>query len=120
MRPTHTGWRPPPPPPPVDTNGWGRYVAATLEHIMVRLYYIEKHHDLCSNLRVSDAPISKPSKETTWAERRDLARDVASIAKDVRTGLMWIAVIVLLGGLIAKKIDLSQLQTLRSWLAMPG
>ena len=119
-----SGWRPghSSPPPPPDTNGWGRYVAVTLEHILVRLHYIEEKQrdDQHLNLRASDAHTSRPPKDSTWAERRDLTRDIASIAKDVRTGLMWIAAIILLLGLIAKKLDLTQLPTLRSWLGTLG
>lgn len=118
------GWRPghSSPPPPPDTNGWGRYVAVTLEHILVRLHYIEEKQrdDQHLSHRASDAPTTKPPKDSTWSDRRDLAKDIASIAKDFRTGLMWIAVIVLLVGLIAKRIDLTQLQTLKFWLATPG
>lgn len=120
--PHRQGWLRPPqaPPPPNDQNGWGRYVAVTLEHILVRLHYIERKQEEDMNRHVSDAPTSKQPKDSTWAERRELAKDVGSAIKDIRTGLMWIAVIVLLVGLIAKKIDLTQLQTLRSWLVTPG
>lgn len=118
------GWRPdqrsPPPQNFNDTEGWRRYVAVTLEHILVRLHYIERdrNHPQQQSPPASDAPITKPP--ATWADRRELAKDVASIAKDVRTGLMWIAAIILLLGLIAKKLDLTQLPTLKSWLGTLG
>ena len=97
-------------------------MAVTLEHILVRLHYIEEKQrdDQHLSHRASDAHTTKPPKDSTWAERRELAKDVGSAIKDTKTALMWIAVIILLGGLILKKIDLTQLQTLKSWLAMPG
>lgn len=118
------GWRPdhrsPPPQNMNDTEGWRRYVAVTLEHILVRLYYIERNHHKPDSPSppASDAPTTK--QPATWADRRELAKDIASGIKDIRTGLMWIAVIILLLGLIAKKLDLTQLQTLKSWLVTPG
>lgn len=117
--PHRQGWLRPPqaPPPPNDQNGWGRYVAVTLEHILVRLHYIERRQEDEANRHASDAPTTKDS---TWADRKDLARDIGAAIKDTKTALMWIAVIILLGGLILKKLDLTQLQTLKSWLAMPG
>lgn len=113
--PPPTGWRPIPPPPPVDTNGWGRYVAATLEHVLVRLHYIEKHHDQCSlRLLASDAHTTKePSDQDVWKERKE-------VAKEIGTGLKWLAAIVLLIGLILKRIEVSQLPMLKSWLGIGG
>lgn len=122
------GWRPdqrsPPPQSLHDTEGWRRYVAVTLEHILVRLHYIEQNHnhDREQSRRASAAPTSSPPKEreSTWAERRDFAKELGPLIKDFRTGLMWIAVILLIAGLIAKRIDLTQLQTLKPWLGTPG
>lgn len=118
--PPHIGWRPapPPPPPPLDANGWGRWVSASIAHMGVEIHYLRQHHDLCATQRALDAPTSQ--QPATWADRRELAKDIASALKDIRTGLMWIAVIIVLLGLIAKKLDLTQLQTLKSWLVTPG
>lgn len=112
------GWRPghSSPPPPPDTNGWGRYVAVTLEHILVRLHYIEEKQrdDQHLSHRASDAHTTKPP--ATWADMKD----IASALRELRTGLMWIAAIILLLGLIAKKLDLTQLPTLKHWLGTLG
>lgn len=101
-----------PPPPPTSTNGWGQYVALTLEDILSRLRHLEQR--LPSISHASDAPTTKePSRREIWNERKETAREVG-------TALKWLAAIVLLVGLILKKIDGSQLQMLRSWLGMPG
>lgn len=117
---TPFGWRPGDhvPIPPPDTNGWGRWVTASIIHLSTTTHFLEKTQDRHSDHIASGAPTTKPP--ATWSDKRELAKDIASIAKDVRTGLMWIAAIILLLGLIAKKLDLTQLPTLKSWLGTLG
>lgn len=119
--PPPPGWRPAQPPSHLnDTHGWRTYVVATLEHILIRLHYIE-HQASRSDTPAPDAPtISPPAKETIWRDRKELAQEVTSMAKAISTGLMWLAVIVLGVGLIMKRIDSSHLQMLKFWSGTPG
>mgnify|MGYP000258098509 CR=1 FL=1 len=104
------------PTPPPEQNGWGRYVAATLANLQARVWFLERSHDeLKSSHHASDAPTTSPPKDG-WSDKKDFVKELGSVTKDLRTSLMWIAAIILLLGLIFKKIDPSQLPTLKSWL----
>lgn len=121
---TPPGWRPSPPTgtssphtPPQDTNGWGRYVAATLEHILVRLHYLEQSHDELRSKETktsSLAPIAAPSSQKEiWSERKETA-------KEVSTGLRWLAVVLLFILLAGRIITLSDLKTLGKLYGIGG
>ena len=114
---TPPNWQHPQPTPPQEQNGWGRYVAATLANIQVRLHFLERSHDeLKSSHHASDAHTTSPPSKDGWSDKKDFVKELGSVTKDLRTSLMWVAAIILLLGLIFKKIDPSQLPTLKSWL----
>lgn len=83
---------------------------------MVRVHYIERDlketRDMIS--LASDAPTTKPpSDKDLWSERKDTA-------KEIGTGLKWLAAILLLVALIFKKIEPGQLPMLKSWFGIGG
>lgn len=101
-------WRPPdrsPMPPPSDMNGWGRYVAATLEHILVRLHYLEQSHEELKSHSAADAPVAptgkEPSSKDVWTERKETA-------KEVSVALRWLVGGILLLLLGFKKVEISE------------
>lgn len=108
MPPIHDWRQPPSPTPPPESNGWGRHVAGTLEHILVRLHYLERSHEELRSAvsHPSDAPnADHHSGKDTWAERRDTAKEIA-------TALRWLAGIVLVVLLASKKLQIEDLRTL--------
>lgn len=113
---------PRPPDPPDSANGWGRYVASTLEHLLVRLHYLEVDHDdlrdshekvrehtsRCSS--ASSAPTTSPPAKVDWGE----------VAKQGSTATRWIAFCIVISGLALKKIEIGDLQKLGKWFANGG
>jgi len=110
------GWQYPEPPPPIETNGWGRFVAARLEHLLWRVHQVEQElRETRALIRpVSDADSTKPpSEKEIWVERKEVAKEVA-------TGLKWLAAVVLLIALIFKKIEPSQIPAIKSLIGLGG
>lgn len=108
---THSphGWRRSPPipapPPPSDTNGWGRYVAVTIEHLLTRLHYLEQMLHEHKDQHHAAPPAMPPSSKDVWAERKETAREVG-------TALRWLTAIILLLLVGLQKLEISQLPTL--------
>ena len=83
---------------------------------MWRIHIIEQKLDgnLAGAPPATNAPTTKPpSAKEVWAERKEAAKEIA-------TGIKWLAVIVLLIALALKKIEHSQLQTLKSFFGFGG
>lgn len=117
-----------PPDPPDSANGWGRYVARSLEHLLVRLHYLEAdHNDLKDDYRdlkdshekvrehtsrcsALSAPTSSAPAKAEWGE----------IAKQIGTAARWIAVCLVIGALALQRISISDLLKLGKLFANGG
>lgn len=97
------GWLPQQPPPPTDTNGWGRFVAARLENLTVRLGHLEVEVSRLRDSPASNAFTTKNSTEKDlWMERKETA-------KEVGTAIRWLAVVFACALLLAKVVTISDL-----------
>ena len=99
------GWRPPE--PPRDLNGWGTYMTRMVEHMRVRLHYVEQsHNDLKLEIRAKSA--SAPAADTpSLSGVGNTAKEVGIATKEIVLALRWVALIILLIALSTNRIDLN-------------
>lgn len=105
----------PPPPPPSHLNGWGHYTTGAIQHLLVRVHYIEqtisdmredaRDQRAAASARTAAAPATPPDPSPSPSTIRDTVKEVGSTAKEIGAALRWMAVILITVMLVTKRID---------------